>query len=292
MPNLYVTPEEIKISLAEGIQVTTDVYDDLLMDLCNDISRFIDEYCRRSFYPILATRYYDGQKSRDDLWIDHAIDITTVSMSDDDGSTYSDLAATDWIGTRAGYYNHPGSYNLLRMNENGNYSYWYNGQRAVKVLGIFAFHNDRGAAWELSGDTVQNDPSISSTETSLTVADVDGANLFGKTPRFQAGQLLKIEDEIVENVAVNKDGDNLTIIRGRNGSTAAAHDKDTAIYIYRSPSPVRRSAVIQATIQMQRGFQGFGDARAQPEIGQLFFIKKLDPQAQAMLDRGFKRNAI
>jgi hypothetical protein len=43
---------------------------------------------------------------------------------------------------------------------------------------------------------------------------------------------------------------------------------------------------------MQRGFQGFGDARAQPEVGQLFFIKRLDPQAQEMLDRGFKRNAI
>ena len=289
MPNLYVTPEEIKRTLAEGIQPTTDDYDDLLMDLCNDISRFIDEYCRRSFYPLLATRYYDGEDSRDDLWIDPAISITTVSMSSDDGSTYTAMASTDWIATQATDYNHPGSYNLLRIDENGDYSYWYRGQRSIKVLGVFGYHGDRDAAWEDSSDEVENDP-LASDGTSLTVNDIDGADLFGKKPRFQRGQLLRIESEYVEVSAVNKGAETATIIRGRNGTTAASHIQNKQIDIYRPPAAVRRAAAIQASIQMQRGFQGFGDSRAQPEIGQLFFIKKLDPQAELML-RSFRKVA-
>ena len=43
------------------------------------------------------------------------------------------------------------------------------------------------------------------------------------------------------------------------------------------------AAIIQAVRQMERGFQGFGDARATPEIGQLFFIKAMDPEAASLL---------
>jgi len=53
--------------------------------------------------------------------------------------------------------------------------------------------------------------------------------------------------------------------------------------VWRPPEAVRRATVIQAARQMERGFQGFGDARAQPEVGQLFFLKQIDPEAQALL---------
>lgn len=292
MPNLYVTPEEIKAGMPDGIQATTTKYDGLLLQLAHRISRFIDQYCRQSFYPILATRYYDCEDHRLDRYIDHAISITTVSMSSDDGSTYTDLAVTDWIGTRAGDYNHLGSQNMLRLNENGTYSYWYRGQRSLKVIGVFAFHDERDSAWEDSLDAVQDDPKVLSTATTLTVGDADGADLFGLMPRFQVGQFIQIEDEFCEVTQANISSDKLTIIRARNGTTAADHDKNKSIEIYRPPGPVKQAALIQALIQMERGFQGFGDARAVPETGQIFFIKELDPQARLLLDRGFKRNVI
>lgn len=291
MPNLYITPEEIKRTLADAIQTTTDKYDPLLMQLADDISRFIDQYCRQSFYPLLATRKYDGEDSRDDLWVDHLISITTVSMSSDDGSTYTAMASTDWIGTRAGDYNHPGSQNMLRIDENGDYSYWYRGQRSVQVLGVHAFHDDRAAAWEDSTDEVEDDP-LTDSATTLTVNDADGADRWGIKPRFQAGQLLRIEDEYLEVTEVNIGTEKIAVVRGVNGTTAAEHAQNKQIDIYRPPKPVRRSAAIQASVQMQRGFQGFGDARAQPETAQLFFIKELDPQARILLDRGFKKVAI
>jgi hypothetical protein len=93
--------------------------------------------------------------------------------------------------------------------------------------------------------------------------------------------LIRIEDEYQEVTDLQEK--TLTVIRGRNGSTAAAHDNGTAIDIWRAPDPVRQAVLIQAVRQHMRATQGFADSRANADIGELFFLKKMDPEAQELL---------
>ena len=120
--------------------------------------------------------------------------------------------------------------------------------------------------------------------TSLTVNDVDGLDIYGVLARFQGGQILKIESEYVEtSLTISTTDNTIGLSRGRNGTTDAAHAQNTAISVWRPPEPIREAVIIQAVRQLERGFQGFGDARSQPDVGQMFWFKQIDPEAAAKI---------
>jgi len=282
--NLYATPHEIKMALADGIREHVTSYDDILYRLSQRVSRMIDRHCFRFFYPQLETRYYDGDGGTE-LWVKDLFSLTTLSYSTNLGQTYIDFTANDYFLTVAGARHGKGSYTLIVMNPNALATMHYipAGSNSIRIVGTWGCTDDREAAWEDSGDTSENNP-LAAIGTSLTVNDADGADLFGIIPRFQTGQLLKIESEFVELTALNLTANTGTILRGRNGSTAAAHAQNTPIYIWRTPADVKQAAIIQAVRALERGFQGFGDTRASPEIGQMFQMKALDPEAQMLLE--------
>jgi len=114
---------------------------------------------------------------------------------------------------------------LLRLKRGSNYR-WQpgtNGEReqVIAVAGWWGYHPDYGSAW-VATDTVQNNP-LSAVATSLTVVSA---------VRFQAGQLLKIENELLAVTAITTATNTLTVTRGVNGTTAAAHVQTTPIYLY------------------------------------------------------------
>jgi hypothetical protein len=103
--------------------------------------------------------------------------------------------------------------------------------QAVTVTGIWGWHDRWASAWRDSSDTVQNNP-LGSSATSITVADADGADVTGETPRFQVGHLLKIETEYVRVLAVNTATNVLSVLRGVNGTSTASHALNTPIYTF------------------------------------------------------------
>lgn len=285
MGRLYATPNEIKQAMPDGIRSTTTAYDDLIYQLSERVSRYIDMHCGRAFYPWTDTRYYDGTGDVE-LWIDDLVSLTSMSYSKDHGQNYTAYTSADYILTVAGDYNQARSYNkvLANVSSGAAISYFPSGQRSIKVVGEFGYCENRTYAWEDSQDDVESNP-LSSSATSCTVNDADGDDKWGMVPRFQVGQTLKIESEMCEVSGVNETTNTLTIVRGMNGSTAAAHAQNTDIYIWRPPGPVKQACVIQSIRMLERGFQGFGDARAAPDIGQVFYLKDLDPEAAALLQR-------
>lgn len=108
---------------------------------------------------------------------------------------------------------------------------------AIQVTGIWGWHNRWSQAWRGSADTVQNNP-LSSSATNLTVADADGTDAENESPRFQVGQLIRIESEYLRVLAVNTTSNVLTVQRGVGGTTAAAHNQNTAIQVYQPPLDV------------------------------------------------------
>ena len=283
MPNAYASIAEIKAGMPDGIRPATTKYDNILLRLANDVSRAIDAWCNRSFYPRLATRYYNGTGGMD-LWIPDLQAVTTISYSDDDGETYTALTTDDYLTTVAGDVNALGSWDLLRVSRlSGTLSAWPAGERSVKIVGVWGHTSDRATCWESTGDTVENNP-LASGGLSLTVNDVDGEDALGITPRFSAGQLLRIESEYVETTAaVDTAANTIGLLRARNGTSAAAHAQNVAIDVWRAPEEIRRACVIQCNRSLERGFQGFADSRATGEIGQVTYSRQWDPEALALM---------
>lgn len=282
MPNLYVTPTEMKAAAPEAIRTTTTSYDEILLALAGRISRLIDQYCRRVFFPYVDIRYFNGS-GQAEIWIPDLLSITTISYSEDDGETYTALTSNDYYGTVAGDFNSKKSYSRLIVNANSDtISAWPTGQRSIKIEGVWAYAENRDEAWEDSQDEVEDNP-LTDSATSITVNNVDGDDLWGISPRFQPGQILQIESEILELTAVDMEQEKLTAARGRNGSTAAQHAQNTTISIWRPPETVKQASIIQSIRSFERGAQGFSDTRANPEIGQMMWLKRLDPEVELLL---------
>lgn len=295
MPNCYVTPGEIKMAMPDGLNVYTVKYDGLLMRLAMTLSRFVDQRCRRVFYPTYETRYFAGPKMapRNELWVPDLLSVTTISISEDNGATYTDLAATDWIDTVGGDYNDPRSATMVVLDANGDYTSWPSGQRAVKIAGWWGYADNRDEAWEDSGIDLAGNYTAGAA--ALTVASASVLDAWEVTTALQAGRLIRVDDEVFEVTGITGGGsgsDSVRVVGARNGTTAAAHTTGDGILIWRAPEPVKQACIIQAVRQMERGLQGFGDSRSTPDLGQMFYLKELDPEAEALLRTGYMRQSI
>lgn len=117
------------------------------------------------------------------------------------------------------------------------------------VTGVWGLHRDYASAW-MTVDALQ--AGIDADDTSLTVASAAGADAYGVTPRLSPGNLIRIDEEMIEVTAVSTN--TLTVRRGVNGSTAAAHALNAAIATWQVEEPVRRAVARQtALIYARRG---------------------------------------
>ncbi len=99
---------------------------------------------------------------------------------------------------------------------------------------------------------------LTAAATSLTVNNADGADGNGFTPRFQVGQLIQLESEWCYVAGVNTTTNVLTITRGQNGSTAAAHVKTTAISVYQPMQTIKRATLLAAAYLYELPTAPFG----------------------------------
>lgn len=98
----------------------------------------------------------------------------------------------------------------------------------VKVTGLWGYHPTPEYAFRDSADALVS--GIAADATALTVSNAGGADAFGDTPRFAAGDLLRVENELLRVTAIA--GNTLTVRRAENGTTAAAHAAGKPIGVY------------------------------------------------------------
>jgi len=204
-------------------------------------SRRVERFCKgRRFCPRTETRSYDYQgDSREHILDDDLLSLTTLTVDDTEISS-------------SNYFLYPlSSYPKwkIEMDRGGGEIFTFSDtpQSAVDVLGVWGWHDRWGDAWADSSDTVQDSESVAADATTLTVSDPDGDDVDGWSPRLSAGHLLKIESEYLAVTATDKDTKKLTVKRGVNGTTAAAHDNGKTIYVYRPPE-----VVVGATLDLAK----------------------------------------
>lgn len=125
---------------------------------------------------------------------------------------------------------------------NGQFAFDDTPELAVQVTAIWGVHDRWERAWRSSGDALTL--AVSSSTTTLTLSDVDGADSDLRTPRFSVGQLLRLGSEYVAVLAVNTLSNTLTVERAVNGTTAAAYSTGTTVAVY-----VPSADVVQACLR-------------------------------------------
>lgn len=269
---VYTPYETLKEYLSIPAAQVSD--DKLLSAFTEQASRKFDAFCHgRHFYPIRQARSYDAPASPSPAFGGYynswnstfpnippiTVDNTLLELDDDllevatlttnNGST----TISDYLLMTGSTYNFP-PYDKIQLKSDGaitEFSFSGTPQSANTVTGTWGYHEQWGQAWQDSQDTVENNP-LSDSGTSITINDVDGANLFGFTPLFQYQQLLRIESEYVYVTGKNTTTNTLTVIRGVNGTTAAAHVQNTPIYIYQPMAEIVLAMLTLATYAYRR----------------------------------------
>lgn len=118
----------------------------------------------------------------------------------------------------------------------------------ITVNGTWGYHSDYDEAWLLT-TTLSADPS---TGASITVADIDGTDGYGRSPWISPGALLKIEIEFLLVTAVNAGTNVATVKRGMNGTTAVAHAINTPVYVWQVEDTIRRATARQSAFLYAR----------------------------------------
>ena len=152
----------------------------------------------------------------------------------------------------------------------------------VTISGTWGYNVDPDNMWLDSLQTIQNVGGIDADDTSITVTDVDGANANGYTPCLSAGNLIQIDSEWMEVTATNTTSNTFTVKRAVNGSTAAAHNQSTAIYVYQVEEAIKRATYRQ--VGMEYAKIGGYDNQDVPDLSNVAFPADVLAEFKALLN--------
>lgn len=217
--------DAVKRELRQG-GVYPDPTDDLfvLERIDAAVSR-VFEVTGRRFDPYIETRYYDartfhqgGFVDGDTLYLSAPL-LELISLSI--GGTAQEIADFTPLPMGDGV-----KWKIRRPNNT--WSYIENPTNAIAIAGIWGYKTDTSMAWIASQDGIQSD--VSDSAVTLTVIDSNGEDALFKTPRFSPGMVIRINSEFMQVRKVI--GNTLSVFRGLNGSTKAAHTSGALIDIW------------------------------------------------------------
>ena len=233
MTNAYAGLTTLKS--AGVLNITGSGFDDRLLALLEDASRLIDGYCNRHFYVLTTTRRFDGGRARA-LNVPDLISVTSLKTDEDNDRTYElTWAASDYLlyplnAEPQQPWGRPYTRILVDI-ESGSRPWFPGGGPTVEAVGKWGYRE----VTEDSGADINEGGSFGAADTTLTVTDGS---------KFSVGDTLSIDSESLYVTAISTN--DLTVTRGVNGTTAAAHDDSSDVYLYRYPGPVVEACLLQA----------------------------------------------
>lgn len=234
-----------------GVGGTTSL-DDVLSRLSEEVSREFESETGRSFVARYAVQYLERRVQACADILDVPFDLASISalVVDEDGDGAYEITLsvdTDYFVERANDADSNTPIVLLRLNPNGTQLYaWPTRKRAVKLTGLC------GYSYELEDTTLDASGAVDASQTTIT-ASASASDLVYR------GDTLVLDSEQMEVTAVSANGTTLTVVRGINGTTAAAHDSGSDIYVRRYPRDVEQ-VVAQRVVGLRWDSQGGYDA--------------------------------
>jgi hypothetical protein len=127
---------------------------------------------------------------------------------------------------------------VLRLAESALVQFDDSADASISIEGVWGWHDRWTEAWRNSDDTLR-DASLNADSSAITVGDAADSDQDGQTPRFQVGQMLRIDAEYLRVTAIDSANNRLTVLRGVQGTSAAAHRRGEAIETYRPALAIR-----------------------------------------------------
>jgi len=276
------TIEELKGLVPDTFQSATTRYDSVLRRLLTDASALIERECGRHFVPHYQVRYFNGM-GEDVLIVPDLVEIDAIEYSTD-GQNFTALASSDYVGRVWGDENDLQSYRELALLPWGSLVIWPAMMRGVKISGWWGYTGDRSLCWESAGTLAA---AYTAGGATIAVSDAGLNDVYGLDDVFQAGRVLRIEDEMLVAIgtSVTPTPDTVSVIGGWNGTSAVNHLISTAVKIWRVDAMAREATIIQAVKMFEQGAMAFGDGRANAELGQIMWVKKMHPEAMARIEK-------
>jgi hypothetical protein len=264
--NLYADLTTLK-SASVGDFPGATTHDAFLMVLLEAASRAVDVFCKRYFYVETRTHYFDGTGKALMLGRD-LVTVTTLKVDENGDGTYEQtMAATDYHLYPLNPSFSPPSVakNWIELSYNSNFSgFACSIPKGVEIAGVWGYGDGYSTSPYKASTTTTNEE-LDNSETGVDV--VDGTKL-------AVGQTILVETEqmYIESISSNT----LTVIRGVNGTTAAAHTTGKTVYIYQYPKPVTVATIMQVLRWWKRRESAFQNV-VQSELGVTNVYRGLDP---------------
>ena len=299
MSNAYASLDVFKASGVLNITGTDD--DARLLALLEDVSRQIDRFCLRHFYSLTATRYFQGRKTsrlpfrsnvywdnqRIPFWFgvgigasekvllpDDLIAVSTLKEDVNADGTYSNTwATTDYFlwpydADPADGYDLSRPYTMIEVNKRGDGDYFvflYN-QQAYQLTGRWGYSE------QITDTGVTTNGVLTASDTTVTVSS--GTTIF-------VGETLRVESE--QMYVTGKATNDLTVVRGVNGTTAATHVTASMVERYSYPGPIVEACLMQSARLWTRRQSGFANVVGFTETGQMTPMTGLDTDVKDLL---------
>ena len=233
--------------------------DDELMRTLQEASHLIESLTGRRFCPHVETRavLLDPANPRELILPADLLELHAIS----DGGGPIDI---EEILLLPGDRDAPAS--VLRRRDNGRFNSSDGRADAVSVEGVWGWHDRWSTAWRDSGDSV-GDSTLGANASLINVSDAAAADQDGRRPRFQIGQLLRIDREYLRVTAIDPARQQLTALRGVQGSAAGSHRRGSRIHIY-APAPSIRDLTLRYAELMSKSV-GLLGAEASPLLERL-----------------------
>lgn len=223
--------------------------DDTLRRLMSEASRAIDRYCRRQFYPLRRTRYYDQPGSPYDEFIGLEHDLLqSYGLSAVNGASEID-SGDYWLQCGDSWNHTPYDRVVLNIGKGVVFNFVETPQRAIHLDGVWGYHEDYANAWILTGASVNEDLPVGTTDIRLTGAS-DNADTFGFAPAFSTENIIRIGEEYMQVTGASGTS-GINVRRGINGTTAASHAASVGIYRWEPESDIEYSARELTVFQYQ-----------------------------------------
>lgn len=250
----YATLSDVKARLG----ITDTASDTLLLTTIEAVSRDIDEYCRRWFFPLVQVRYFETDEA-DELELPSLdiLDVTRIDLDKNDDGVYEEswTSSTLWDlePCNARLEVPPKPYWSIEVPRRTNNYFPVDLEKSIKVTGTFGYYDERSQA-----TTVHDAITL--------VATTFG--LHNASTTLQVGQHIRIGDEQMYLTAIN--GVNVTVIRAVNGTTAATHAVDDVVETYSYPV-IGDACAHQAVLAFRQsqspyGTVGVGDVLTEPRM--------------------------
>ena len=127
------------------------------------------------------------------------------------------------------------------------------------IVGLWAYHHAPDLAWRPSGAVLTLPITIS--DTTLTVADTEGADTAGEAPRLMTGHVVRMGSELLRVTATTSN--TVTVKRAVNGTTVVSQSSGAALETF-TPDAAAESLGYRWAAWLYREADG-NPARAVPD---------------------------